>query len=280
MQRLQKILAAAGLGSRRACEEIIQQGRVSVNGKQAHLGQSADPEKDIITVDGARLSITQEHTYIAVYKPTNIICTLSDELGRKTVRDLVSVEGKLVPAGRLDADSEGLVLLTDDGELTNKLTHPRYEHEKEYHVYVSGRPTQTTLARWRRGVELPNMDERTHDGGRTAPAQVEIMQVERDAYLDDTGTWLRVVMHEGRKRQIRRVARLLGHPVHKLIRVRIGPLHLGNLRPGQWKRLTGSEIAALKLEVGNRKPEVSGRKSQPGNRKQKDRKSQKRSRPI
>ena len=241
-QRLQKVLASAGYGSRRACEDILRQGRVRVNGQQARLGDSADPARDNITVDGKRVHVTASHTYIALYKPTNVISTVSDELERKTVRDLVPVEGHLVPVGRLDADSEGLVLLTDDGELTHLLTHPRYEHEKEYEVYVAGRPDSAALDRWRRGVELPNLDDVTRDGGPTLPAQVE----EIHSRARSEGTWLRVIMREGRKRQIRRVAGMLGHPVRRLIRVRIGPLKLGTLKTGEWRRLTAREVEELK----------------------------------
>jgi pseudouridine synthase len=244
VQRLQKILASAGYGSRRACEEIVRQGRVRVNGRPVKLGDSADPMRDTITVDGQRVHVEQAHTYIVLYKPTGVISTLLDEQDRKTVRDLVPVEGHLVPVGRLDADSEGLVLLTDDGELTHRLTHPRYEHEKEYEVLVTGRPAEATLNRWRRGVDLPDLDTHTRDGGRTLPAQVELI---RDKESD--GTWLRVTMREGRKRQIRRVAGLLGHPVRQLIRIRIGPLRLGNLKPGQWRRLTPKEISNLKSQT-------------------------------
>jgi len=241
-QRLQKILASAGYGSRRACEDILRQGRVRVNGQTARLGDSADPARDDITVDGKRVHVTALHTYVAVYKPTNVISTVSDELERKTVRDLAPVEGHLVPVGRLDADSEGLVLLTDDGELTNLLTHPRYEHEKEYQVYVMGHPDGATLDRWRRGVELPDLDEKTRDGGRTLPARVEEMHTRAKS----DGTWLRVVMREGRKRQIRRVAGMLGHPVRQIIRVRIGPLKLGNMKMGEWRHLTARELEELK----------------------------------
>ena len=241
-QRLQKVLASAGYGSRRACEDILRQGRVRVNGQQARLGDSADPARDNITVDGKRVHVTASHIYIALYKPTNVISTVSDELERKTVRDLVPVEGHLVPVGRLDADSEGLVLLTDDGELTHLLTHPRYEHEKEYEVYVAGRPDSAALERWRRGVELPNLDDVTRDGGPTLPAQVE----EIHSRARSEGTWLRVIMREGRKRQIRRVAGMLGHPVWRLIRVRIGPLKLGTMKTGEWRRLTAREVEELK----------------------------------
>jgi 23S rRNA pseudouridine2605 synthase len=249
-QRLQKILAAAGYGSRRGCEELIRHGRVSVNGRVAHLGDSADPARDTIVVDGARyVRPKQDHTYIALYKPINIICTVADELGRRTVRDLVPIEGQLVPAGRLDADSEGLVLLTDDGALINRLTHPRYEHEKEYLVHVLGHPGQATLSHWRRGVVLPDLDNRTCDGGRTAPAQVDIVRFERDPKSGQDGAWLRVVMHEGRKRQIRRVAKLFEHPVLQLVRVRVGPLKLGKLKPGQWRHLDMRERQEL-LAIG------------------------------
>ncbi len=258
MERLQKLLAAAGYGSRRACEEIISQGRVSVNGKQAHLGQSADPAHDTITVDGARLRLTAKHTYIIINKPYGIVSTLFDEMGRKTVRDLIPLEGQLAPVGRLDAHSTGLLLLTDDGDLTNRLTHPRYQHEKEYHVFVVGWPAPEALARWQRGINLPDFDSHTRDGGHTAPAHVDIMHVERDPDTNQEGTWLRVVMREGRKRQIRRVAALLGHPVRKLVRVRIGPLQLGNLKPGQWRHVTSKELEQLKQEVSEQgKPRKS-----------------------
>lgn len=245
-QRLQKILAAAGYGSRRACEEIIRQGRVSVNGRQARLGERADPAGDIITVDGSRLRLQPERTYIVVHKPTHVVSTLSDERGRQTVRDLVPLEGHLVPVGRLDLNSEGLMLLTDDGELTHLLTHPRYQSTKEYHVHVAGYPDEATLRRWRRGVHLPDHDSRTRDGGRTAPAQVEVMHTEKEPRSGREGTWLRLIMHEGRKRQIRRIAEMVGHPVNRLIRVRIGPLRLGDLEAGQWRRLTKRELKALK----------------------------------
>ena len=208
-------------------------------------------------MDGKHVHVAASRTYIALYKPTNVISTVSDELERKTVRDLAPVEGHLVPVGRLDADSEGLVLLTDDGELTNLLTHPRYEHEKEYEVYVMGHPDAATLDRWRRGVELPDLDDKTRDGGRTLPAQVEEMR----ARFKSDGTWLRVIMREGRKRQIRRVAGMLGHPVRQLIRVRIGPLKLGNLKTGEWRRLTAREIEELK-QISNSKSQISNSKSQ------------------
>lgn len=249
-ERLQKVLAAAGYGSRRTCEALIRQGRVTLNGQPARLGDRADPTQDTICVDGVPVqAAVPAHTYIVVYKPAGVISTLSDERGRRTVRDLVPLLGRLVPVGRLDADSEGLMLLTDDGALVNRLTHPRYQTMKEYHVLVVGRPSEATLSRWRRGVILPDVDAKTHDGGLTAPTQVEVIRVEGDERSGEGGTWLRVVLHEGRKRQIRRVAELLGHPVRRLIRVRIGPLRLGTLRPGQWRRLTEREVKALRASA-------------------------------
>jgi 23S rRNA pseudouridine2605 synthase len=229
-ERLQKILARAGFGSRRACEELIRQGRVTVNGQVAQLGQKADPDRDHIAVDGRQLHLHYRRTYIAFHKPRGV---LSDEGSghRPTVGDLVPLPGRLFPVGRLDLRSEGLILLTNDGELANLLTHPRYEHTKEYHVYIEGYPDDETLRRWRQGTFL--------DGRRTAPAEVSVLRREGD------GTWLRVVLREGRKRQIRRVAAMLGHPVHRLIRVRIGPVHLGTLKPGEWRHLTKRELRRL-----------------------------------
>jgi pseudouridine synthase len=237
-ERLQKLLAQAGYGSRRACEEIIAAGRVTVNGKVASLGDKADLEADHVAVDGRRLKIESNHVYIMLNKPRNVVTTNEDEFGRKTVRDLVDYDGQVYPVGRLDFDSEGLVLLTNDGDLANVLTHPRYQHDKEYLVFVKGQPDDKTLASWRRGVVLPE------DGYRTAPARVNIVKRESG------GTLLRVVMHEGRKRQIREVARLLGHPVQYLLRVRIGPIDMGDLKPGKWRFLRPQEIQALRDLVG------------------------------
>ncbi len=234
-ERLQKLMARAGLGSRRACEEIIVAGRVMVNGQVATLGMKADPQQDHILVDGEPLQLLQIFTYIALYKPRGVLSTVSAPDPRPTVRDLVDVPEKVFPVGRLDVDSEGLVLLTNDGELTNRLTHPRYGHEKEYRVLVARRPDEEQLASWRRGVVL-------EDGYRTAPAQV---WVEAPA---GKGTWLGVVLREGRKRQIREVGSLIGLPVVKIVRLRIGALQLGNLKPRQWRHLTPQEVAELKEE--------------------------------
>ncbi|MCX8068087.1 MAG: rRNA pseudouridine synthase, partial [Anaerolineae bacterium] len=180
VERLQKILARAGYGARRACEDLIRQGRVTVNGEVAQLGQKADPDRDRIEVDGRPIRLPRAFTYIALHKPPGVLSDEGDGTGRRpTVLDLVQHPARLFPVGRLDLRSEGLVLLTDDGNLAFRLTHPRFGHEKEYHVLVEGRPSEETLQRWREGVEL--------DGETTAPAQVEILRTEGER------TWLRVV---------------------------------------------------------------------------------------
>lgn len=233
---MQKILAQAGLGSRRACEEIIAAGRVRVNGQVALLGTKADPQRDDIIVDGKPIKVDQSMVYIALYKPRGVLSTVTAPDPRPTVRDLVSVLGKLYPVGRLDVDSEGLVLLTNDGELANKITHPRYGHEKEYQVLIARRPDNDQLQTWRRGVVL-------EDGHRTAPAEVNFVRTH------GKGAWLRIVMREGRKRQIREVGGRLGLPVVRIIRTRIGTLLLGNLKPREWRHLTQREINDIKKSI-------------------------------
>jgi 23S rRNA pseudouridine2605 synthase len=232
-ERLQKVLSAAGYGSRRACEKLIAGGRVTVNGQVATLGMKADPQKDKITVYGKTVDTSEELKYIAVYKPRNVISAVSTPDTRKTVRDLVDVPGHLYPVGRLDVDSEGLILLTNDGDLTYQLTHPKFEHEKEYRVLVATQPDEKQLKAWRSGVVL-------EDGYRTNPAQVYV------ARKHGKGAWLNVILTEGKKRQIREMGRLTGLPVARIIRVRIGSLHLGNLKPRQWRHLSEDEIEALK----------------------------------
>ena len=232
-ERLQKILSKAGFGSRRACELLIANGRVMVNGKLAQLGNKADPDIDRIEVNGKEIPKAEPLKYIALYKPRNVISAVSSPDKRKTVRDLVDEPGTLYPVGRLDVDSEGLILLTNDGELTNRMTHPRYGHEKEYHVLVAKRPDYEQMNVWRRGVVL-------EDGYQTAPAQVDFIRPK------GKGAWLKVILKEGRKRQIREMGFLTGLPVVRIIRVRIGTLRLGNLKAGEWRSLTRSEIDGLK----------------------------------
>ena len=237
VERLQKILAKAGYGSRRACDALIAAGRVALNGHAASLGEKADPVADVVTVDGARIRAALELAYIALYKPRNVISSVDDPVGRKTVVDLIPQAAALYPVGRLDWDSEGLVLMTNDGDLTNRLTHPRYGHTKEYRVLVARKPDSKQLQTWRAGIVLS-------DGHRTAPAQIEIEQTA------GKGVWLRVIMGEGRKRQIRESGALLGLPVVRIIRTGISTLRLGSLRPGQWRYLSASEIQTLKQSPG------------------------------
>lgn len=226
-------MAKAGLGSRRDCEQIISAGRVSVNGKTAILGTKADPDVDRIVIDGLPLKKPETLVYVALNKPRGIISTTDAPDSRQTVRDLVPLPGTLYPVGRLDVDSEGLILLTNDGDLANRLTHPRYGHEKEYRVLVAKIPEETQLEAWRHGVVL-------EDGYRTSPASVEM-----DATAGK-GAWMRVVLREGRKRQIREMGFRTGLPVVRIIRVRIGSLQLGSLKPGEWRNLNAKEVAALK----------------------------------
>ncbi len=236
-ERLQKILARLGFGSRRACEELIAAGRVTVNNTPAILGMKADLLQDVIRVDGLQVSSAQaDLIYIALHKPRGVLSDVGTDDQRATVRDLVPVPGHLFSVGRLDLNSEGLILLTNDGELANRLTHPRYGHEKEYRVLVSGRPDEQQLAVWRRGVVL-------EDGHRTAPAKVSVEGVA------GKNTWLRVILREGRKRQIREVGARIGLPVLRIIRVRIGSLLLGDLKPGEWRYLTSDEIKSLQGSV-------------------------------
>jgi 23S rRNA pseudouridine2605 synthase len=234
-ERLQKILARAGYGSRRGCEGIISSGRVKVNGKVAQLGSKADANKDRIVVDGKPIELS-ELVYIALYKPRGVLSTASSTDPRPTVVDLVDASERVYPVGRLDVESEGLILLTNDGQLANLLTHPRYGHEKEYRVLVARHPDPEQLNSWRHGIVL-------EDGYRTQPVQVRV-----DSNMGK-GTWLRVILKEGRKRQIREMGRLTGLPVVKLIRVRIGSLTLGGLKKGQWRALTQEEIGMLKKKA-------------------------------
>ena len=233
-ERVQKILARVGYGSRRSNEELILAGRVKVNGSAAVLGTKADPQRDTITVDGQIIPKIQPAVYVAINKPHGVLSEVSDQETRQTVRDLVPLPGHLFIVGRLDMESEGLILLTNDGELANQLTHPRYGHEKEYRVLVGTRPEERQLEAWRHGLVL-------EDGYRTAPAQVKIESTSGKT------VWLRVILREGRKRQIREMGRLTGMYVMRIQRIRIGSLLLGDLKPGQWRELRPDEVRALKV---------------------------------
>jgi 23S rRNA pseudouridine2605 synthase len=229
--RLQKLLADAGFGARRKCEALIEAGRVRVNGEVARIGTSVNPG-DRVELDGRPVRAAA-HVYIALHKPEGYASDRSQARNRD-VFELVDVPTRLYAAGRLDMDSSGLLLLTNDGDLALQLTHPRFGHDKEYHVQVRGVPGEVVLARWRKGVLLD--DEPTP----TLPCAVSVMR------RADGGALLRIIMREGRKRQIRRVASLLGYPVVSLKRMRIGPLKLGALESGRWRALTHEEITALR----------------------------------
>lgn len=231
--RLQKLLSAAGVCSRRRAEEYITAGRVTVNGRPASLGDRADPDRDEIALDGQPVVRSQTRTVLMLYKPRGVVTTLSDEKGRRTVADLVKeCPARVWPVGRLDLDSEGLLLLTDDGDLTNALIHPRHEVEKEYLVWVTGctEPGLTALAQ---PMKL--------DGQSLRPAQIRVLRREGER------TVLSVVIHEGKNRQIRRMCAACGMTVRRLKRVREGSLTLDRtLAPGQWRPLTPAETTRLK----------------------------------
>ncbi|HWS23159.1 MAG TPA: pseudouridine synthase [Anaerolineales bacterium] len=236
-ERIQKIMARAGIASRRTCEEYILQGRVQVNGKVAEIGQKADSEKDQISLDGRRIRDAEGLIYIALNKPKYVLSTVENEKGdtRQTVRNLIPMAERLYPVGRLDFESEGLILMTNDGELAQKLTHPSHGHTKEYSVLLARQPDTEQLETWRRGVVLS-------DGYKTQKVDVRLVS------LAGKGAWVKVVMSEGRKRQIRETAALLGLPVVKIIRTRIGHLRLGTLKTGEFRNLTPDEITDLKSD--------------------------------
>ncbi len=224
-------MAAAGYGARRKCEQMIREGRVTVNGQPAKLGDRAVLDRDQIAVDGELIRSVEPLTYIALHKPPGVLSSARSQGGWPTVLDLIPAEVKLQPVGRLDLDSEGLMLLTNDGHLTHRLTHPRFGHEKEYRVLLDRFPDQDQLRRWREGLVLPG-------GQPSGPAVVEI----------ETGgheTWLRIILRQGKKRQLRESARVLGLKVERLIRIRIASLKLGDLAPGNWRNLEKSEIIEL-----------------------------------
>jgi len=233
-ERLQKLLSAAGVCSRRQAEAYIRAGRVTVNGETATLGGKADPGRDRVEVDGVPLASPQGHTYIMLNKPRGYVTTLSDERGRKTVAQLVAdCPARVWPVGRLDMDSEGLLLLTDDGELTHRLTHPSHQVEKEYRVWVSGDV----------GRALPILSAPVLDGG-------EVLTADRVKRMGERA--LTVVIHQGKNRQVRRMCAAAGLKVERLRRVREGEVRLGGLAPGKWRALTAAEIAALRDRAENR----------------------------
>ncbi|MDQ6726016.1 MAG: rRNA pseudouridine synthase [Actinomycetota bacterium] len=225
--RLQKVLAAAGLGSRRACEVLIEEERVTVNGEVAVLGRRVDPETDRVEVDGVRVPVRAGLVSYLLNKPRGVVSTASDPQGRPTVVQLVPAEPRIFPVGRLDTDTEGLLILTNDGDLAHRLTHPSFGVDKEYLAQVEGSPTPYELRRLREGVEL--------EDGMTAPARASLVA---------PGA-VKLVIHEGRNRQVRRMLDAIGYPVQRLVRTRIGPLADRRLKPGEWRVLEVDEVRAL-----------------------------------
>src|SRR5581483_1082137 len=236
-ERLQKVLARAGVASRRTAERLIREGRVAVNGQVVRdLGIRVDPARDSLAVDGRPVAAAPKFVYLALHKPRGYVSTARDERGRPTVLTLVRSAERVYPVGRLDADSEGLLLLTNDGAFALHLAHPRYGVPKEYHVLVRGRPDEGALERLRRGLVL--------EEGRTAPARVALPS------SDGERSWLRVVLKQGWKRQVRRMLAAVGCPVERLIRTRVGSLALGTLPVGAVRHLTESEVRRLQHESG------------------------------
>ena len=241
MDRVQKILSHAGVASRRASEQLMLDGRVTVNGRTVReLGTKADPVADDIRVDGRRIRLSERHVYLLLNKPRGYVTTRSDPQKRPTVVDLVGAREYIYPVGRLDFDSEGLLVLTNDGDLAARLTHPSHGVERVYEARVLGVPDGQDLQRLARGIVV--------EGRRTAPAQVELLPTRRN---DAHGT-LRITLHEGRNRQVRNMCEAIGHPVDRLRRVAIGPIRDDRLKPGQWRALTADEVDRLRHAAGSR----------------------------
>lgn len=235
-ERLQKVLARAGLGSRRAIEDLISRGRIKVNGATAVLGRRIDPAKDIVEVDGSRVPLDVSLRYYLLNKPVGVVSTAADPEGRETVLDFIETGERLWPVGRLDIDTEGAIIVTNDGELTFRLSHPSYEVPKTYLVEAKGSVKETDIKRLRAGLDL--------DDGPSAPAEADIVD------RLPGSTLVQLVLHEGRKRQVRRMFEVLEHPVVRLARTSVGPVRLGRLKPGTARRLTVEEVRALYRAVG------------------------------
>ncbi len=248
VDRVQKILARAGIAARRKAEELIREGRVTVNGKIVTLGEKADSDKDTIKVDGKRVQTLREHRYLLMNKPKGVLTAVSDDSGRTTVLDLVppAMRTALVPVGRLDFHTEGLLILTDDGDLAQRLSHPRYGCHKTYEVKVSGAPDVERLDRLRRGVLI--------DGRRTSPCRIAAMRTTPLKGEEGGNAWFRVELSEGRSRQIREMFFRIGHPVQKLRRIAIGPVSDPQMPVGSLRDLSEPELNALRRITANDKP--------------------------
>lgn len=248
-QRVQKVLAAAGVGSRRACEQLIAQGRVSVDGEVVTLGAKVDPASQVVTVDGERIHTNPNLVYLLLNKPQGYVTTVTDPQGRPTVMDLVPASPRVYPVGRLDRDTEGLLLLTNDGELANRLAHPSYEVDKTYVAQVRGTPRRHALRALTDGVEL--------DDGPARARSVRELGSAGDHSL------LEVVLAEGRKREVRRMLTAVGIHLERLARVKLGPLALGDIAPGKSRPLTGAEVRGLYTAVGLSSPSRSAARGRP-----------------
>jgi 23S rRNA pseudouridine2605 synthase len=235
-ERLQKVLARAGLGSRRAVEAMISQGRIEVNGQSARLGQRIDPAKDEVVVDGSKFPLRTDLVYYLVNKPVGVVSSAADPDGRPVVVDLIDPGTRVWPVGRLDVQSEGALILTNDGDLALLLTHPRYQVPKTYVAEVAGRVGRGALAELRSGVRL--------EDALTAPAQVRVGDKLEGATL------LELTLTEGRNRQVRRMCEAVGHEVRRLVRIAIGPIRLGRLKPGSYRKLSPVEVQALYRAAG------------------------------
>ena len=244
-ERLQKILARAGYGSRRSAETLITAGRVRVNGEIADtLGVQADADTDVIEVDGKPIALTAGHVYLAMHKPYGFVTTAADPQQRRTVMELLPTDlpPHVFPVGRLDRDTEGLLLFTDDGELAHRLAHPRYRIDKEYVAEVDGAPSDASLQTMRTGIDL---------GDRvTAPAEAEIAHPPPGYSVREGRTWVRIVIHEGRKRQVRLMCAAVGHPVRTLVRTRVGEVALAKTARGDVRHLSEREVSSLRAAVG------------------------------
>jgi 23S rRNA pseudouridine2605 synthase len=238
-ERLQKVMAAAGVASRRASEELIAAGRVTVNGEVAELGRKVDPATDDVRVDGERINTNLDLVYVMLNKPQGVVTTADDPQGRPTVVDMVDLPARLFPVGRLDKDTEGLLLLTNDGELTHRLLHPSSEVPRTYVALVNGPVRRHTLQALSDGVEL--------EDGLARPTSVEVLEEQHNTVL------LQIVMAEGRKREVRRMLAEVGHPVQRLARVAFGGVELGDLRQGRWRHLTQQEIGRLHAAAEGRR---------------------------
>lgn len=233
-ERLQKVLARAGVGSRRAVEEMIERGRIQVNGTTARLGQRVDPSKDEVKVDGSVVPLREDLVYFLLNKPVGVVSTADDPEGRPTVVEIIETDARVWPVGRLDIETEGAIIVTNDGDLTLRLTHPRYEVPRTYVAEVEGSLGPRAARALARGVEL--------EDGLTAPAPVQIL--ERGSH----GSVIELVLREGRNRQARRMLEHVGHPVRRLVRTAIGPLKLGRLKQGTYRKLSPVEVQALYRE--------------------------------